>query len=169
MGSTLGCVHIFPVWFQDPGRSTPSATTCLASGRPPTGWHHPGRPRIPAWFDDWPRLHGLSVSLAGRVVGGSGLAGPHFGRPVLKQEAMGFGDVTLRARHRELPGMATGVDDLLHRTLFGVVFALANWFLPGNGTAVRTFLAIGTLFFLYAFKHLWPNSRGPLAGGHSSW
>ena len=169
IGSTLGCVHIFPVWFQDPGSiHTICDNLPGRSGQIPD-WLASIRdaPRIPAWIDDWPRLHGLSVSLAGLVVGGGvvWLVRISGGR-VLKQEAMGFGDVTLMAAIGSFLGWQQALTIFFIAPLFGVVFALANWFLHRERELpYGPFLAIGTLFFLYAFKHLWPNLEATFGWG----
>ncbi|GIS60763.1 MAG: hypothetical protein CM1200mP2_29880 [Planctomycetaceae bacterium] len=85
---------------------------------------------------------------------------------MLKQEAMGFGDVTLMAAIGSFLGWQQALTIFFIAPLFGVVFALANWFLRRERELpYGPFLAIGTLFFLYAFKHLWPNLEATFGWG----
>ena len=50
--------------------------------------------------------------------------------------------------------------------LVAVIFALANWFLHRERELpYGPFLAIGTLVFLYSFKHIWPNLEATFGWG----
>lgn len=104
-GLILGEAYIVPVWFerQDVVQvfagaadllniSLPESWTRLDGGLFKSGLS------LPAWTVEHPHLHGLAVSLAGFLVGGGIVWGVRIvGHWALKQEAMGFGDVTLMA------------------------------------------------------------------------
>ncbi len=86
-------VHLVPVWFQSPNMEQ-SFSLILPE------WTHRFLQggAVPAWISQMPHLHGLAVSLSGLVVGG-GIVWivRAVGHLVLRQEAMGFGDVILMA------------------------------------------------------------------------
>jgi leader peptidase (prepilin peptidase)/N-methyltransferase len=89
--TVIGRVHLIPVWFQSGNLQqsfsivTPDWIDPLLAG-----------PAVPAWITAHPHLHGLAVSLTGLIVGG-GLVWlvRLLGFWLLRQEAMGFGDVIL--------------------------------------------------------------------------
>ncbi|WP_437229706.1 prepilin peptidase [Planctomicrobium sp. SH661] len=86
-------VHLVPVWFQ-----SSNLEQSFAAVTPE--WIHPlmrGN-EVPEWVTAHPHLHGLLVSLAGLLVGGGIVWGVRLlGFWMLRQEAMGFGDVILMA------------------------------------------------------------------------
>ena len=167
-GSTLGCVYILPVWFQVPD----SVQTLFDNlvGDPDTipGWLGVIRdgPRIPGWIEDSRLLHGLAVSGVGLIVGGGAIWLVRLaGQWVLKQEAMGFGDVTLMAAIGSFIGWQPVLVVFFIAPLLAVLFALANWFLRRERELpYGPFLAMGTLFFLYAFRFLWIDHFEPTFG-----
>ncbi len=166
-GATTGCVHIVPLWFQDPGsvRSLIDGFLGISEGLP--GWINAIRqaPATPDWPASLPHLHGLAVSAAGLIVGGGvvwlvRLAG-HW---VLKQEAMGFGDVTLMAAIGSFIGWQPVLIVFFLAPLFAIVFGLAGWFLwRQRELPYGPFLAAGTLFLLYNWNHVWPRAE-PIFG-----
>ena len=159
--SSLGCVYILPLWFQVPDSVQTLFDNLVGDPDTMPAWLLVIRdgPRLPAYIADWPHLHGLAVSATGLVVGGGvvwliRIAG-HW---VLKQEAMGFGDVTLMAAIGSFVGWQPVIVIFFIAPLVAVVFALANWFLrQERELPYGPFLAIGTLTFLCAFQHLWTN------------
>lgn len=91
--TALGNLYLVPVWFQDRSLQFSLGTLLPES----LGWLTQGPP-IPEWIGRNPHLHGLAASLAGLLVGGAVVWGVRIiGRWVLRQEAMGFGDVILMA------------------------------------------------------------------------
>lgn len=94
---SAACAQMFlvPVWFQDAGLVREMnflINEGLGLGAPFGG------PSLPEWIRSSPRLHGVAVSLAGLLVGGGIVWGIRLiGFWVLRQEAMGFGDVILMA------------------------------------------------------------------------
>jgi len=86
-------VHLVPVWFQSPNMEQ-SFTLIMPE------WVHPllRGGAVPEWVSRFPHLHGLAASLAGLIVGGGIVWTVRLvGFLVLRQEAMGFGDVILMA------------------------------------------------------------------------
>jgi len=87
----IGRVHLVPVWFQSPNMES-------SFGLILPEWLHPllRGGAVPEWISVHPHLHGLAVSLAGLLVGGGLVWGVRLlGFWMLRQEAMGFGDVIL--------------------------------------------------------------------------
>tara|TARA_B100000029_G_scaffold198742_1_gene197065 strand:- start:247 stop:1581 length:1335 start_codon:yes stop_codon:yes gene_type:complete len=169
LGSLLGTVYIFPIWFQDRS-SVSQVCEILAAGHDsPPAWLEWIReaPRMPGWVLTSPHLHGLATSVAGLVVGGGVIWLVRIaGHWVLKQEAMGFGDVTLMAAIGSFIGWQAVLAVFFIAPLFAIVFALANWFLRRERELpYGPFLAMGTLFLLYAFKHIWPNLEATFGWG----
>ena len=168
VGSTLGCVYILPVWFQIPDSVQNLFDNLVGDPDMLPGWLRAIRdgPRIPGWIEDSPRLHGLAVSAAGLIAGGGVIWLVRItGHWVLKQEAMGFGDVTLMAAIGSFIGWQPVLVVFFIAPLIAVLFALANWFLRQEREfPYGPFLAIGTLFFLYAFRFLWIEHLEPTFG-----
>lgn len=87
----IGRLHLVPVWFQSPHMEH-------SFGLILPEWMHPllRGGAVPEWIISHPHLHGLVVSLAGLIVGGGIVWGVRLlGFWMLRQEAMGFGDVIL--------------------------------------------------------------------------
>ena len=158
-GSTLGCVYILPVWFQVPDSVQTLFDNLVGDSRAIPGWLEAFRdaPRIPAWIKGSPHLHGLAVSVAGLIVGGGVIWLVRItGHWVLKQEAMGFGDVTLMAAIGSFLGWQQVLGIFFVAPLFAIGFALANWFLRRERELpYGPFLAMGALFYLCSFRFLW--------------
>jgi len=93
MGAWIGQAFIVPVWFQ-----TPKLQFALAQSLPDWCQSLLIDRQIPEWIGMHPQWHGLSVSLAGLIVGGGMIWTVRIiGQWVLRREAMGFGDVVLMA------------------------------------------------------------------------
>ncbi len=158
-GSALGCVYILPVWFQVPDSVRTLFDTVTVGSRDIPAWMVFLRdaPRVPAWIGNSPHLHGLAVSIIGLVFGGGMIWLVRIaGHWVLKQEAMGFGDVTLMAAIGSFLGWQQALVIFFMAPLLGIVFALANWFLRRERELpYGPFLAMGALLYLCAFQFLW--------------
>ena len=92
-GGLFGQFWLMPIWFQER-----SIRLVLEPNLP--SWTHGLflKETVPAWIANWTHLHGLLVSLAGFLIGGGSVWLIRLiSRWTLKQEAMGFGDVTLMA------------------------------------------------------------------------
>ncbi len=86
-------IHLVPVWFQSPNMEYSFAPLAPVWMQPfMTG------PAVPEWIQQFPHLHGFAVSIVGLIVGGGIVWIVRLiGFAVLRQEAMGFGDVILMA------------------------------------------------------------------------
>lgn len=150
-GLLLGTVHIVPLWFQDP-RSIHSITQLFWPGWQSSTW-----PEYPGWFNSWPHLHGLLVSVVGLLVAGGVTWGVRLlGYFVLRREALGFGDVILMA----LIGSFLGWQPALIAFVLAPAFAIAA--LPIQLLAHRDryipygpYLSLGALAVLMSFRWLW--------------
>ena len=98
----IGQLYIVPLWFQ--GRDWIHLVSGLytINGHPPPHWLQQqllfSNEMVPAWIPAFPHTHGLLASLAGFLVGGGVVWLVRIiGQWVLRQEAMGFGDVILMA------------------------------------------------------------------------
>ncbi|MBL8850353.1 MAG: prepilin peptidase, partial [Planctomycetaceae bacterium] len=153
----LGRVHIVPLWCQN------SLQVQAISELFWPDWHVELWPNVPAWFSQWPHLHGLLASLGGLVIAGGVTWGVRLlGHLVLRREAMGFGDVVLMA----LIGSFLGWQPALLAFVLAPAFAIAA--LPIQLFIHRDryipygpYLSLGALAVLMAFRPLW--------GGGGSW
>lgn len=160
----IGQVHIVPLWFQDA-----SVVNVV-------------RPSVPEWMQplvfywdcvpfaaQFPRLHGVLVSVAGFVVGGGvvwivRIVGSH----VLRQEAMGFGDVVLMAMVGSVLGWQAALAAFFFAPLLAVFAAIISW-LTGRGNAIPygPWLSLASVLLLLTWPHSWPVAKrifdmGPL-------
>ncbi|MEZ6062019.1 MAG: prepilin peptidase [Planctomycetaceae bacterium] len=161
---TVGQVFIVPLWFQDT-----SVVRTLGPLLPSTL-----QPLIFEWnvipfAMQHPHWHGLLVSLAGLAAGaGSVWIVRLIGFWIVKQEAMGFGDVVLMA----MIGSVIGWQPVL--TVFFIAPMLAV-FAAGTMWLVRRdreipygpWLSLATIILLVGWKPLWPYAKrifdmGPL-------
>ncbi|HWL10508.1 MAG TPA: prepilin peptidase [Planctomicrobium sp.] len=93
VSATIARVHLVPVWFQSPNMYDSFSLIT-------PDWIHPFLKggTVPDWVSQMPHLHGLLASLAGLIAGGGIVWIVRLiGFWVLRQEAMGFGDVILMA------------------------------------------------------------------------
>ncbi|RMG36439.1 MAG: prepilin peptidase [Planctomycetota bacterium] len=149
----VGRVYLVPVWFQDP--SLVSAAMKLL----PTSWPLPlSTGAVPQWCRAHPHWHGLSVSVAGLLVGGGVVWLVRLlGFWILRQEAMGFGDVILMA----MIGSFVGWQPVLVVFFLAPVCALLA---VAASVLVRRereipygpYISLATLLLLLAFQEIWP-------------
>jgi leader peptidase (prepilin peptidase)/N-methyltransferase len=155
-GLILARVHIVPLWSQNPAQVY-TLTRLLWPD-----WNVQQWPAVPAWFSEWPHLHGLLVSLAGLAVGGGVTWGVRLiGYWVLRKEAMGFGDVVLMA----VIGSFLGWQPALMAFVLAPAFALLAlpiqlFFHPGRYIPYGPYLSLGAIAVLAAFRHLWTGFSG---------
>ncbi|MBQ19023.1 MAG: hypothetical protein CMJ65_18100 [Planctomycetaceae bacterium] len=168
-GGTMGCVHIVPLWVQDPGSVRSLIDGFLGAFDSLPGWVNAIRhaPATPAWPVASPHLHGLAVSVAGLITGGGVIWLVRLvGHWVLKQEAMGFGDVTLMAAIGSFIGWQPVLVVFFVAPLLAVVFGLAGWFLRRQRELpYGPFLAAGTLYLLCGWNHIWPRAESIFGWG----
>ncbi|MDB4614049.1 prepilin peptidase [bacterium] len=150
-GGALAQVFLVPVWFQSPAIQNQILLSV------PDAWQWSNAAH-PAWITVHPYLHGLSVSVAGLLVGGGIVWAVRIvGHWVLKQEAMGFGDVVLMA----MIGSFIGWQPVIVVFFIAPVCALAvvaAMFVFRRQTEIPygPYLSLGTLLLLLFWKKLWP-------------
>lgn len=160
----IGQVHIVPLWFQDA-----SVVNVFRPAMP--GWLQP----LIFYWDcvpfaaEYPRVHALLVSLVGLIVGGGvvwvvRIIGSH----VLRQEAMGFGDVVLMAMVGSVLGWQPALAAFFLAPLLAVSAAVVSW-LTGRGNVIPygPWLSLASVLLLLTWPHSWPLARrvfdmGPL-------
>ncbi|WP_437206799.1 prepilin peptidase [Planctomicrobium sp. SH664] len=154
--TAIGRLNIVPVWFQ-----SPNLEMSFASVTPK--WIHPllSGPGVPAWISAHPHLHGLAVSLAGFVIGGGIVWLVRIlGHWMLKQEAMGFGDVILMAMVGSFLGWQPTVIAFFIAPLFAIlVVAVTSLFRRDRMIPYGPYLSLGTLATLLAWKPIFARTR----------
>ncbi len=149
----VGQVHIVPLWFQDPSIMR---TMRLVF---PDWTHAVFNPiAVPAWFAQYPHLHGLLVSLAGFLVGGGTIwAVRIIGFWVLRQEAMGFGDVILMAMIGSFVGWQPVFVIFFVAPICALAVVIASWFFRRNREIpYGPYLSLATLITIVGWNHVWP-------------
>jgi len=129
-------IKLVDLWFQDPNLAGPLAS---------------------AWTRDWPHLHGLASSLVGLVVGGGVIWFVRLaGHWVLKQEAMGFGDVTLMAAIGSFLGWQAVLVVFFLAPISAISVGLVGWFARrAREIPYGPFLSLGVLVLLVAWNPFW--------------
>lgn len=151
-----GQVYIVPVWFQDM-----SVATILKPGMPE--WLQPAVfywDAVP-FAARYPHLHGLLVSLAGFVVGGGVVWVVRVaGYWVLRQEAMGFGDVVLMAMVGSVIGWQPVLTVFFIAPLVAVFAAVVAWLTRRDREIpYGPWLSLATLLLLLAWPAIWPAAK----------
>jgi leader peptidase (prepilin peptidase) / N-methyltransferase len=152
----MGQLFIVPLWFQDPSSASVVRSICPA-------WL---QPFVFQWdgvsfLSGSPHLHGLLVSLAGFVVGGGivwivRLAGFW----VLRQEAMGFGDVVLMAMIGSVIGWQPVVIVFFIAPVLAIGAALIAWMTRRHREIpYGPWLSLATLVLLPGWSVIWPSAR----------
>lgn len=149
----VGQVFIVPLWFQglsEVRTVQPSAPEWL-------------RPLLFYWDSrefvrQAPHVHGLLVSVAGVVAGGGAIWIVRIvGFWVLRQEAMGFGDVVLMAAVGSVIGWQPVLVVFFLAPLFAVLAAGLVWFLSrGREIPYGPWLSLATLVVLLGWSRIWP-------------
>ncbi len=152
----FGQTYIVPLWFQDL-----SSTGVVRSISP--DWL---KPLIFEWncvafADRYPHLHGLLLSLAGLVVGGGIVWAVRIaGFWVLRQEAMGFGDVVLMAMIGSVIGWQPVTMVFFIAPVLAIGAAIFAWLTRrGREIPYGPYLSLATLLLLVFWKTLWPPAR----------
>lgn len=113
--------------------------------------------RVPEWVAAYPWLHAVAVSVVGAIVGGGMVWVVRIiGHWILRQEAMGFGDVILMA----MVGSYVGWQATVLIFLFAPVFALAviavQWLTKRvHVIPYGPYLSLATLFVILCWQPLW--------------
>lgn len=149
----LGQLFIVPLWFQDM-----SSASMVRSVVPE--WL---RPCVFQWdctlfASRHPHLHGLAVSLVGLLVGGGIVWVVRIaGFWVLRQEAMGFGDVVLMAMIGSVIGWQPVVVVFFIAPLLAIAAAVTAWLTRRHREIpYGPWLSLATLVVLLGWKLIWP-------------
>ena len=161
----LGQVFIVPAWFQlnDLSHFITMIYDVWGDGNPPawlktvSGWWWMSGDEGPTWFAQYPHWHGLLVSLAGLVVGGGVVWIVRFvGHLVLRQEAMGFGDVILLAMIGSFLGWQPTLMVFAIAPVVALVVVAVTWlFFPQREIPYGPYLSIAALIVIIFWKWLW--------------
>lgn len=153
LSGALGQLFIVPVWFQDV-----STVRVL-------------KPLMPEWlqpmFVPWdpqtfmqtsPHLHGILVSVLGMAAGaGAVWMVRQIGFLVLKQEAMGFGDVVLMGMIGSVIGWQPVLTVFMIAPTLAIFAAAINWFAHrDNEIPYGPFLSAATVVLLLFWQQIWP-------------
>jgi len=151
-GWISGQMHLVPLWTQSPSILRTFEVVLPESLHPLlTG------PRVPEWFQHYPHTHGLLVSIAGLIVGGGAIWMVRIvGNWVLKQEAMGFGDVTLMAAIGTFIGwQAVLVVFFIAPVCALTIVALSFFFKRSREIPYGPYLSMATLIVLFNWSKVW--------------
>jgi leader peptidase (prepilin peptidase) / N-methyltransferase len=112
---------------------------------------------VPAWIAAHPWLHSVSVSFAGAVVGGGMIWLVRIvGRWILRQEAMGFGDVVLMAMVGSFVGWQATVIVFFFAPMCALAVIAVQWlFRRVYVIPYGPYLSLATLIVILAWQPLW--------------
>jgi leader peptidase (prepilin peptidase)/N-methyltransferase len=164
-GLVFGQVHLIPVWFQ---RDDLSSFVALiydiwSDGTPPgwlkslaSMWWMSGS-GTPNWCTQYPHLHGLANSLGGLVIGGGVVWVVRIiGQLVLRQEAMGFGDVVLMAMVGSFLGWQPTVIVFVLAPLIALLAVAGTWLVSRpREIPYGPYLSIATIIVILGWKWIW--------------
>ncbi|MDG1898155.1 MAG: A24 family peptidase [Fuerstiella sp.] len=151
-----GQLYVVPIWFQD--ASTVKTLQPLM--------HEILQPLFVPWdptsfIRAYPHLHGLLVSLLGVLAGaGSVWLVRQIGFLILKQEAMGFGDVVLMGMIGSVIGWQPVLAVFILAPTLAIFAAAINWFAHrDNEIPYGPFLSGATVLLLLTWPHTWPFAK----------
>lgn len=151
--SASGQTFIVPLWFQDA-----SVANTLRSISP--DWL---RPALFSWdcmpfVTAHPHLHGFLVSMAGLIVGGGIVWMVRIaGFWILKQEAMGFGDVVLMAMIGSVIGWQPVIAVFFMAPVLAIFAALLAWMTKRDREIpYGPWLSLATLLLILFWPVVWP-------------
>lgn len=152
VAAATGQVFLVPIWFQDPSMMRtlaelfPSFTSVLSTTE------------VPEWTRLYPHWHGLAVSLAGLVVGGGSIWIVRIlGHWILRQEAMGFGDVILMAMIGSFLGWQPTLVVFFIAPACALAVIAVSWiFRRQREIPYGPYLSLATLILLLFWQQIWP-------------
>ncbi len=151
-----GQLYVVPIWFQD--ASTVRTLQPLM--------HEVLQPLFVPWdptsfIRTYPHVHGLLVSLLGMLAGaGSVWLVRQIGFLILKQEAMGFGDVVLMGMIGSVLGWQPVLAVFILAPTLAIFAAAINWFAHrDNEIPYGPFLSGATVLLLLTWPHTWPFAK----------
>ena len=149
-------LYVVPIWFQD--ASTVRTLQPLM--------HEVLQPLFVPWdpasfIRTYPHVHGLLVSLLGMLAGaGSVWLVRQIGFLILKQEAMGFGDVVLMGMIGSVIGWQPVLTVFILAPTLAIFAAAINWFAHrDNEIPYGPFLSAATVLLLLTWPHSWPFAK----------
>ena len=166
----FGRLHLVPAWHQDPQLLRDFRIALPKSLHP---WLTPEWD-IPAWFTTSPHLHGFLVSVAGLVVGALlVVAVRSIGTRILRQEAMGDGDIFLMAMVGAFIGWQATVLAFFLAAFLATILVSGAWlssrrFRLDKEIAYGPYLSLGTVLILLGWREVWEHfakrffSLGPI-------
>ena len=164
--TAVGQIYIVPVWFQDMSVANIVRPALPAVLQPLMFYWDAAQ-----FAQQHPHWHGLAVSVAGFVVGGGVVWVVRLaGFWVLRQEAMGFGDVVLMAMVGSVIGWQPVLIVFFLSPIFAVFAAIFAWLSKRDREIpYGPWLSIGTLVLLLAWPAVWPMAKrifdmGPVLG-----
>lgn len=149
----LGNLQLVPIWIQEP-----SIMRTLKMVFPDVMAPLFNPIAVPEWITEYPHLHGLAVSLAGLVVGGGAVWTVRIiGQRILRQEAMGFGDVILMAMIGSFVGWQPALVIFFVAPLCALVVVAVGWIVRRDREIpYGPYLALSTLLVLLGWQTVWP-------------
>ncbi len=152
-GWAFGQVYLVPLWFQNPNvlrgleEYLPQWTSAFVGG-----------PRVPEWISHYPHTHGLLVSLTGLLIGGGTVWVIRLiGFWVLRQEAMGFGDVILMAMIGSFLGWQVTLAVFFIAPACALLVVGVSWAIRRDREIpYGPYLSLATLIVLLGWKRVWP-------------
>ena len=162
LSTTLGYVHLTPVWFQV--KNISRELSMVAPKWMPLFWIGP---EIPHWITNNHHLHGFVYSLAGAVVGGGSIwALRIIGQWVMRREAMGFGDVVLMAMVGSFIGWQPCLIIFFLAPAIASVVAVACWiFWREQEVPYGPYLSLATIITVLGWGDIWPYAQRIFALG----
>lgn len=152
----FGQLFVVPIWFQD------ASTVRILQPMMPEFLQPFFVPWDPANFiQQWPHLHGLLVSVVGAVAGaGSVWIVRQIGFLVLKQEAMGFGDVVLMGMIGSVIGWQPVLAVFMFAPMLAITAAIVNFVAHrDNEIPYGPFLSAATVMLLLTWPYSWPLAK----------
>ena len=151
--TAVGHLMLVPVWFSDP-----SLTNLLSTLLPESWQQSAAAEAVPAWIRRYPHVHGFVASVVGIIVGGGvvwivRLAGAW----VLRQEAMGFGDVILMAMVGSFLGWQASIVVFFLAPLFAMIaVAIMLFWRREREIPYGPYLSLAAVALLFGWKWIWP-------------
>lgn len=153
---TFGQLYIVPIWFQDP------STVKILKPMMPELLQPLFVPWDPtAFIQQSPHLHGILVSVCGAAAGAGAIwIVRQIGFLILKQEAMGFGDVVLMAMIGSVIGWQPVLAVFVLAPMLAITAAIVNWIAHrDNEIPYGPFLSAATVLLLLTWPWLWPFAK----------
>ena len=152
----LGNLQLVPIWIQEP-----SIMRTMKMVFPDVMAPLFNPLAVPEWISEYPHLHGLAVSLTGLVVGGGAVWTVRIiGQRILRQEAMGFGDVILMAMIGSFVGWQPALVIFFVAPLCALVVVAARRIVRRDREIpYGPYLALSTLIVLLGWQSIWPRAE----------